>query len=309
MAVFTALMSAACGGRTRPAAADKPAGFPYVEVPVSIAAPAERAAYASAHWWDGFDFSDTSLVNRPEVTEQGFADFVMVLGATGSYDTARGALRKMYARAEPYPAMWEYLVELGEKYFYDPNSPLRDDELYIAVLEAQTESRLLSDAEKTGPRGRLEMASKNRVGERAADFGFVLADGRPSRLYDIKADYTVLFFYNLGCAACKDVREQLMRLFSEEGTILARMYSEGKLKVAAVYPDEDMTEWDRYEGDIPRRWINGYDRAQNINRGALYDLRAIPTLYLLGKDKTVLLKDIPDAGRIAEYVTYDTVYR
>ena len=38
-----------------------------------------------------------------------------------------------------------------------------------------------------------------------------------------------------------------------------------------------------------------------IKPSQLYDLKAIPTLYLLNKDKTVLLKDAP-AQTIEEYL-------
>ena len=40
-----------------------------------------------------------------------------------------------------------------------------------------------------------------------------------------------------------------------------------------------------------KEWTNGYDKELVIKNKNLYDLRAIPTLYLLDKNKTVLLKD------------------
>ncbi len=39
------------------------------------------------------------------------------------------------------------------------------------------------------------------------------------------------------------------------------------------------------------RWINGYDKELTVLERELYDLKAMPTLYLLDKDKKVLLKD------------------
>ncbi|KAA5118039.1 DUF5106 domain-containing protein, partial [Bacteroides fragilis] len=43
--------------------------------------------------------------------------------------------------------------------------------------------------------------------------------------------------------------------------------------------------------DFAKEWTNGYDKELVIKNKNLYDLRAIPTLYLLDKNKTVLLKD------------------
>ena len=42
---------------------------------------------------------------------------------------------------------------------------------------------------------------------------------------------------------------------------------------------------------MPANWINGFDSNQKIANEELYDLKAMPTLYLLDKGKKVLLKD------------------
>jgi hypothetical protein len=41
----------------------------------------------------------------------------------------------------------------------------------------------------------------------------------------------------------------------------------------------------------PASWINGYDKNRHV-KDNLYDFVAIPTLFLLDKDKRVLLKDV-----------------
>ena len=41
-------------------------------------------------------------------------------------------------------------MELAEKYLYDPNSPMRNEELYIPVLESILATQVLDDMEK-GP--------------------------------------------------------------------------------------------------------------------------------------------------------------
>ena len=56
-------------------------------------------------------------------------------------------------------------------------------------------------------------------------------------------------------------------------------------------PDEELDEWKKHLSEFPNEWINGYDKKFTIKEEQVYDLKAIPTLYLLDKDKTVLLKD------------------
>ena len=48
--------------------------------------------------------------------------------------------------------------------------------------------------------------------------------------------------------------------------------------------------------------INAYDAGQKITERQLYDLKAMPTLYLLDKDKRVILKDAP-VEQIEQWLT------
>jgi len=43
--------------------------------------------------------------------------------------------------------------------------------------------------------------------------------------------------------------------------------------------------------ELPDSWIKAYDKETIIQDKQLYDLKAIPTIYLLDGDKTVLLRD------------------
>lgn len=112
----------------------------------------------------------------------------------------------------------------------------------------------------------------------------------------MKADYTILFLNNPGCTACKETIGQIVA--SEP---VGRMIARGKVKVLAVYPDEDMKAWRDYLPHFPSAWINAYDADLKIKSAELYDLKAIPTLYLLDGRKTVLLRDAP-FPRIERYL-------
>ena len=94
-----------------------------------------------------------------------------------------------------------------------PELPLRNEEMYIAVLEYLTESSSLSDVEKIRPAHLLELALKNRIGTPATDFTYTLANGKTGKLYNIKADYLLLFFYNPDCHACQEITRQMESSF------------------------------------------------------------------------------------------------
>ena len=76
-----------------------------------------------------------------------------------------------------------------------------------------------------------------------------------------------------------------------------------RLAVANVYPDEDLGEWIKYSPIYPKNWLNGYDHLMAVNNTPLYNLRAIPSVYLLDKDKKVLMKDVPTEF-LTEFMAY-----
>ena len=127
----------------------------------------------------------------------------------------------------------------------------------------------------------------NRRGTVAADFAFSDKDGRHYTLHGINADLTILFFSNPGCTACKQIIEYL-----SHDPEISSLVQEGKIAVVNVYIDEDLKEWYDYIDQYPESWYNGYDHNHIIRDDELYNVRAIPSLYLLDKDKKVILKDV-----------------
>ncbi|WP_018668365.1 DUF5106 domain-containing protein [Bacteroides gallinarum] len=269
--------------------------FVLPEIPAMLNSPELRADYLAKHYWDNVNFADTNYIHHPEVTEQAWVNFIEILRLTSS-STSDTALKKLFAQAEKEKKCYMYLTSLADKYLYDPNSPMRNEELYISVLDAILKSPAMSDTDKIRPQARRKLAQKNRIGTKALDFIYMLANGKQSSLYNVKAPYTLLFINNPGCNACSETIEAL-----KSSPSICRATAQKSLKILSIYPDADLVEWKRHLSDFPKEWINGYDKKQTIEQQNLYDLKAIPTLYLLDKDKTVLLKDATSA-EIEEYL-------
>lgn len=260
-----------------------PRTFQMISIPSIMSDHAERAAYLAKHYWDNFDFTDTTYIHLPQVTEQAFVDYIDVLFEVPA-PVAAAAVKDMLKKAENTPPMFFYFTDLYEKYAYDPNSPMRNDEIYIPVLETILESALVE--EKIRPAHLLELAKKNRVGEKATNFTYTLANGQTGTLHAIKSAYTLIFFYNPGCHTCKEIMGQLTSSLRT-----SHLIQEKKLTILALYPDEDLQEWKNYLSQVPKEWINGYDKGAKLLNQEIYEIKAIPTLYLLDKDKKVILKD------------------
>lgn len=276
-----------------------PKTFEMVAIPSMITDPAERAKYLVQHYWDKFDFTDTAYIHLPEITEQALSNYIDIMKYVAP-EVASSSIKGMMHKATADSSVFAHIAGLYEKYLYDPNSPLRDETLYIPVLEAIIVAPVFDDVNKIRPAHLLELALKNRVGEPATDFTYTLASGKTGTLYNVKADYLLLFFYNPDCHACQEITEQL-----SGNPLIGELEKNKKLKILAVYPDEDLEAWKNHIPDIPASWINSYDSSVTLKNDEIYDLKAIPTLYLLDKEKNVILKDVT-FDRLMEYLQMQT---
>jgi thioredoxin-related protein len=272
-----------------------PKDFERVIPPVMLTTPVERADYLVMHYWDKFNFRDTMYCHVPQITEQAFADFINFF-KFASYDKICQGVKKLLDNAAVDSTMYAYFCTKAEFYLYNPNSPSRDDEYYIPFLEHMTQSPVLNEDFKIRPKLILDVAYRNRVGAKANDFEYTLASGQKGRMSDVKADYLMLMFYNPDCRECQNTKNTL-----KDSPVFDAAIKSGKLKVLAVYPDENIESWKNHLKEFPAAWINSYDKTLKIKNEQIYDLKAIPTLILLDKDKKVILKDI-SAEEIFEYL-------
>lgn len=257
------------------------------EIPLSANTPAAKAEYLMAHYWDNFPFNDTTLISKPQVSEQAFADFVYLLNNLPA-ETAEKGIATLMDKAAIHPEMLLYFSKLAEKYLYDPNSPMRNEALFEYFLHTVIRSPAIDENHKIRPKMLLKTVQKNKPGTKATDFEYTLPDGSTHKLSALHSEYVILYFHNPECQECATVKEKLV-----SSPILNTLQQKGQLKILALYPDEDLETYREHLPEIPAEWINAYDKGTVIKNRELYDLKAIPTLYLLDKDKTVLLKDAP----------------
>lgn len=264
--------------------AHKPFTLP--EIPATITNPGERAEYLISHYWDNFSFADTTWLATPDQIEQAFSDYLSLLPhTTPKVVTASigGILDKSLAQQ----SVFNWFIEMFDKYLYDVNSPFRDEERYAVVVEHIVNSPDVDEIYKLRPKAQLEQIKKNRPSNIASDFTYTLANGKKGTLHGIKADYTLLFFYDPECPDCRHTRE-----FLQQSEQVTNLVNSGKLKILALYPDEDIETWKAYRSAIPSAWLNACDgTAAKKIKSKLYAIRAIPSLYLLDRNKRVLLRD------------------
>jgi thiol-disulfide isomerase/thioredoxin len=236
--------------------------------------------------WNGVDFSDTILIQRPEVTEQRFSTFLAALHRIKKEEQSEAIVQLMERAGKGSPQMLAHIFELAEKYLQDPNSPFRDEELLIPFLVYVDEKGGTDEAMRTRARFQLQMALKNRQGTIAEDFGYLTSTRQRGRLHELHNEYILLFFYNPECEECRQMKDDLQRV-----PVLERLQQAGRLQILALYPDEDTALWEQHAHTYPQEWITARYATPDDSRA--FHLTATPSLYLLNHEKRVLLKDAP----------------
>ncbi len=267
-----------------------PDTFVLPRLPDTMKDPEERARYLVMHYWDRFDFADRGLIRRPEITEQAFVDYINILAYVPK-EKVDESLAYTLHKAGTDTLMYKHFTELFEKYLYEPNSPFRNEEYYLPVLQEVVNSSLLQEASRSRYRFQLEMAMKNRIGEKANDFAYTVSSGQSFRLYDLESEYILVMFTNPGCSTCAAVTERLRESKELDDALALNSPTRTMLTILALSPDSDLEEWSAHLPEMPARWVYAYDKSGEITTKRLYDIKAFPTLYLLDKDKRVILKD------------------
>ena len=255
------------------------------KVPEQITDEQERANYTFSHFWEDFDFSDTLKVQNPDYGEQAVANFIGYFPLVPK-DSLVGGISRLFALSSVEKGSFNYMKYQLENYLSNPNSPMRNDVFYEAFITSIIGSDQIDQIDKIRYQTRLEMVRKNQPGTQATNFSFLTAKGETMELNAVEAPFSILMFYAPGCPSCEE-SISIMKNNPAFNTIIEK----AGLAIIAVYPDGNEQIWKDYQVNIPDTWINGLDTKQTVLGEGLYVIPATPTIYLLDKDKKVLLKD------------------
>ena len=144
---------------------------------------------------------------------------------------------------------------------------------------------------------RAFMVMANLIGEKAADLEFVNTADKPTSLYNVEADYTVVVFWDPSCGHCK---EEIPRIDS----IYRANWQKKNVKIYAVLSEAEKLkgEWITYiNAHNIADWVNVYQTKESVEAETkeqkpsyrqLYDVTLTPTLYLLDKEKRIVAKKL-----------------
>lgn len=268
--------------------ATTPAELPLPTVPADLRDPSSRAAYILAHFWDHMEWSDTTISLDTDFMEQNMVNFINLFQYTDTADT-HTAVRTLMDAASKVPAAYTKVMDVADKYLYDPNSPMLNEEAYRLFLEHAINCNALSNDEKTRYRFNMTETDKNRRGSLGSDFVYIDTTGHSGTLHTFgnAGAMKLLLFYDPDCENCAEIITWL-----RNDSRVNELLSQGAVNILGIYADGDMDEWEKARTKLPASWTNGYSPDGVIAEQEIYSLRATPTIYILSPDNIVVGKDL-----------------
>lgn len=251
-----------------------------VPIPSDLSSPEERAEYRFLHYWDRLVFTDKTYTHDVDFMTRVFDRYVSQLSEVDSA-AAYPAVEDLMRRAQADSVTYYVFTHLADNLY-----ECGDYESYLPFARAIIASDYPSEDDKMIPEYQLSLVLKNRPGTPATDFTYHTLDGMSSMSSLLGERPLILFFYNVSCHTCHRVMADI-----ESSEILSTAISKGKLSVLTVDKMGPLEDWtSSLKDELPKGWIHGYNYTDLYDTD-LYNIKGVPTIYLVDKDGIVLLRE------------------
>jgi peroxiredoxin len=280
--------------------------------------------YYRSHFFDNIDFADDRLVNF-SIFEQRldlyFSDQMMIPIPDTILHYGIELIERFDKKSDMFQFVLTYLVQK-----YDKSKIMGHDKVWIMLAvkyfcpNLGNPNNLIYWLTPDKMEAFCEKANKLQhlvVGVRPHNIS--LPDSTNQRwysLFDVKAEYTVLYFWDPECGHCKKETPKIARLYNEK--LKAR-----NVEVFAVgkATGDDFEKWKEFikEHNLtfinvaitrwlfeeatkdPYQFIPKFTNVQSLQYQDYFDVVANPKVFILDKDKKIIGKNL-SVGQIEEYI-------
>lgn len=135
---------------------------------------------------------------------------------------------------------------------------------------------------------RYKAVSPSCVGNKAPDLQLRDEQGRWVHTDSVKAEYTVLIFYDIECDHCAKVIETWKETLASDPVL------QSQTQTILFYTEDKKNEWQQHIVDKQLQpFVNVIDPFGSSRFAELYNIGSTPTIYVLDQDKTVIGRHIP----------------
>ena len=253
--------------------------------------------YYCQHCFDHYPFADARMTTVPATAMRlrEYCASVLYLSPADAAQATNDLLNRAQANASTYHFFYDWLA----KTFGSQGTPFYNEELYLVMLDNALKYNSLDKDHRVKCETEHKLHTLNMEGTTINNFKVQWSDGTRGTLHDIKAEYLLVYFQNPECPECT-----MIRGFLAENEELNQAIASGRLKVVTIYFEDDEELWKRYiANEAKAEYLHGWDYSGEIDQNTLFDLRAIPYMFLVDKDKKIIKKDLL-YNEVSDYLKY-----
>jgi peroxiredoxin len=253
--------------------------------------------YYKSHFFDNIDFTDDRLLRTP-IFHNKVKQYMEKL-TPQTPDSINISADYLVEKARPNSEMFKYMVYwLTNNYETSPIMGM--DAVFVHMVEKYYVTKQVYWADSTQLykiANRAYILKQVLIGKKAPPIVMKDTLGHDVSLYDVKANYTVVVFWEPTCGHCKKEIPKLAELYEK---------IKGKgVKVFAIDSEDEPVEWKKFIIEHKLDWINvsqpdAYKRAVTKK---IYDIYSTPTIYLLDENKIIKAKRV-DTEQIGNFIEY-----
>lgn len=249
------------------------------------------------HFFDDFDLGDDALLRLPKpIYSEKLNEYLDRLYAPQA-DTLLKAINQLASIARRNQETYKYLV-WNCLFKYQNPEIMGLDKIFVNMYDIYFASGemdfWINDKTKASLKEQADRLRKSLIGNVAPNLIMQDENSAPRSMYDIKKDFTILFFFDPDCGHCKTETPKLVNFYET---------TKFDVEVYAISADTSMVKMKDYIKNMNMKWItvNG-PRTYVGSYHDLYDAVTTPTLYLLDNRKKIIAKKIP-IEKLEEFLT------
>lgn len=252
------------------------------DIPDSLTTPDVRSEYLIEHYWDKFEVENRAYLEAPLVVEQAFVDFTSIMRIASRESTMK-SIGHLLERASTDGDILLLYADIADKYLYSGQGPFVSEEAYLPFAQAVVDSKKIDKLRKLRYSYQCDVMTKNQLGMTITNFEYKLpGSDKRYKIKKLKSPYILLYINDPDCDDCS-----IATLRLSVSQVLLQAIREERLVVLSLYPDGETEEWLAKIGEYPKEWT-----VASMEEGDRYfDLRIMPAMYLLDKDKKIILRN------------------
>lgn len=256
----------------------------------------DSIAYLKKHFFDGINFKDNRLLRNPFIENRITTYFNTFVPVTPEAVTAE-IIQILNQTDQPNGEVFKYLSLYFVDLYSEPKI-MGMDRVFINIYNTYFKNKeysWLQLKQKEFFKFKVASIKDNLVGDKGRNLFMLTQDQKRIDLYDIKAKYTVIAFWDPTCGHCATEIPKMHQLYETEWK------QKGVVVFAINNNTNEMVKWKEFiEKEKLSDWTNVYPTPvvtgnytkEDVDFQTLYNVRQTPVIYLLDQDKKIIAKKV-----------------